>query len=58
MPVCKDCGIELEFDATLDEECDGTVIMLKELGHCPHCHKAYKWLDYFEFDRYDELEEY
>ena len=57
MPVCKHCGIELEYDMTLDEEFDGSSLEVKQSGHCPHCHTAYIWRDYFILERTSEIKE-
>ena len=56
MPNCLVCGTELEFSDTIDTECDGSVITLYETGYCPKCGKEYRWKDYYEFDRFDNLE--
>lgn len=56
MPVCLDCGTELEYDATYDQESDAEEIICYELGHCPKCKKAYKWKDIFKFETFEDLE--
>ena len=58
MPQCPECEVELDFDDTIDEWCNGDVIELKEVGHCPKCGKEYKWKDVYNWHHFEDLEEY
>lgn len=57
MPECTNCGTELELDHTRGTDLDGDVVVLYQLGYCPKCGKNFKWVDYFEFTNFAELEE-
>lgn len=57
MPECKYCNVELEFDDTIDEYADDTIVKMKELGHCPKCGKDYKWFDVYKYSYFEDLEE-
>ena len=58
MPQCPECEVELDFDDTIDEWCNGDVIELKKVGHCPNCGKEYKWKDVYSWYYFEDLEEY
>ena len=57
MPNCTNCGTELELDYTQGTELDGDIAVLHQSGYCPNCGKNFKWVDYFEFTNFAELEE-
>ncbi len=55
---CPNCGCSnLRAVDTLDTECDGDSYYDFVEGDCPDCHKLWRWVEVFTFDRYENIEE-
>ena len=54
---CPYCGIKLDYDDTIDSDFyTGAYQDLVE-GHCPKCQKTFKWLEIYQFNRVEEIQE-
>lgn len=56
MPTCTECGVELEYDDTLDIDVYDGDVRSVNVGHCPECGQTYQWTEVYEFDRFENLE--
>ena len=53
---CLYCEADIVVDDTLDTNVDGSYVSMLKVGHCPYCEAHYQWNEYFEFDRFENLE--
>lgn len=56
-PVCPYCCTDIECDAMIDSNYEGSYHDSKWEGHCPICGKRFVWHEIYLFDRVEEFEE-
>ena len=57
MPCCRYCGCILTFFEHYDCYDDADEILCFADGHCPQCHREYRWTDVYKLTHFKDLEE-